>query len=73
MKGFQKVFVEDLGQELLMDPNGNLYDLQGNIIGQAAGEDDEQDSAGPVEERQHARVEEVEDDRPLPPRRSHSP
>ena len=35
LRGFQKVFVEDLGRELLMDPNGNLYDEDGQLIGQA--------------------------------------
>eukprot|EP00831_Metopus_contortus_P037218 TRINITY_DN29345_c0_g1_i3.p1 TRINITY_DN29345_c0_g1~~TRINITY_DN29345_c0_g1_i3.p1 ORF type:complete len:122 (+),score=49.66 TRINITY_DN29345_c0_g1_i3:69-434(+) len=26
LKGFQRVFVEDLGEELIMDTKGNLYD-----------------------------------------------
>jgi len=42
-EGFQRVFVEDLGEELLMDPNGNLYDMNGNLIGQA--DCDEEDDA----------------------------
>eukprot|EP01022_Parablepharisma_sp_SALTPOND_P013586 TRINITY_DN1825_c0_g1_i1.p1 TRINITY_DN1825_c0_g1~~TRINITY_DN1825_c0_g1_i1.p1 ORF type:complete len:711 (-),score=107.76 TRINITY_DN1825_c0_g1_i1:89-2221(-) len=42
-EGFQRVFVEDLGEELLMDPNGNLYDLNGNLIGQAASDDEEEE------------------------------
>ena len=40
-EGFQRVFVEDLGEELLMDPEGNLYDMNGNLIGQAASDDEE--------------------------------
>ncbi len=39
-EGFQRVFVEDLGQELLMDPEGNLYDMNGNVIGQAESEEE---------------------------------
>lgn len=31
----QKVFVEDLGRELYMDNEGNLFDERGNFIGQA--------------------------------------
>ena len=37
---FQRVYVEDLGEELLMDRNGNLYDFSGNIIGQAGSSED---------------------------------
>jgi len=40
---FQKVFVEELGKELLMDEQGNLFDLEGNFIGRAA--DDGQEMA----------------------------
>ena len=46
LQGFQRVFVEDLGQELLMDRAGNLYDMEGNLIGQAdsdKGEDNDDD------------------------------
>jgi len=39
-EGFQRVFVEDLNRELLMDDQGNLYDEEGNILGQAASEDE---------------------------------
>eukprot|EP00826_Nyctotherus_ovalis_P045631 TRINITY_DN5071_c0_g2_i5.p1 TRINITY_DN5071_c0_g2~~TRINITY_DN5071_c0_g2_i5.p1 ORF type:complete len:275 (+),score=89.27 TRINITY_DN5071_c0_g2_i5:121-825(+) len=38
-EGFQRVFVEDLNQEVLMDAEGNLYDDEGNVIGQAAVEE----------------------------------
>ena len=31
----QKVFVEDLGRELLMDQEGNLFDEKGEFMGQA--------------------------------------
>jgi hypothetical protein len=31
----QKVFVEELGKEVLMDKQGNLFDLEGNFIGKA--------------------------------------
>lgn len=31
---FQRVYVEDLGKEMFMDENGNLYDLDGNFVGQ---------------------------------------
>ena len=41
LKHLQPVYVEDLGQELLMDELGNLYDLEGNFIGQADGDMDE--------------------------------
>ena len=40
---FQRVFVEELNQELLMDPNGNLFDMDGNFLGQAAGDGEEGD------------------------------
>lgn len=33
--GFQCVYVEELNQEVFMDSVGNLYDMQGNAIGQA--------------------------------------
>eukprot|EP00826_Nyctotherus_ovalis_P029673 TRINITY_DN2352_c0_g1_i4.p1 TRINITY_DN2352_c0_g1~~TRINITY_DN2352_c0_g1_i4.p1 ORF type:complete len:261 (+),score=72.49 TRINITY_DN2352_c0_g1_i4:112-894(+) len=33
--GFQCVYVEELKQEVFMDSVGNLYDMQGNAIGQA--------------------------------------
>ena len=39
---FQKVFVEELGKELLMDEQGNLFDLEGNFIGRAANDDEEE-------------------------------
>ena len=29
----QKIFFEDLGQELLIDPEGNLYDFEGQFVG----------------------------------------
>ena len=45
LQQFQRVYVEDLGEELLMDPQGNLYDLNGNIIGQAASDDEGEESA----------------------------
>jgi hypothetical protein len=38
----QKVFVEELGKELLMDREGNLFDLEGNFIGKANNDDDEE-------------------------------
>eukprot|EP01022_Parablepharisma_sp_SALTPOND_P032026 TRINITY_DN824_c0_g1_i1.p2 TRINITY_DN824_c0_g1~~TRINITY_DN824_c0_g1_i1.p2 ORF type:complete len:400 (-),score=77.52 TRINITY_DN824_c0_g1_i1:68-1267(-) len=44
LKGFQRVFVEDLGEELLMDPAGNLYDMDGNLIGQAASDNEDGDN-----------------------------
>jgi len=55
LRGFQKVFVEDLGQELLMDPAGNLYDMEGNLIGQAAsdGEGEEEGGQGNNEDRKY--------------------
>eukprot|EP00826_Nyctotherus_ovalis_P013826 TRINITY_DN13792_c0_g1_i1.p1 TRINITY_DN13792_c0_g1~~TRINITY_DN13792_c0_g1_i1.p1 ORF type:complete len:300 (-),score=78.57 TRINITY_DN13792_c0_g1_i1:131-1030(-) len=31
----EKVFVEDLGKEMYMDGEGNLYDMDGNYVGQA--------------------------------------
>ncbi len=40
-KELQRVFVEDLGEELLMDEQGNLYDEKGNLIGQAESDDDD--------------------------------
>lgn len=51
LEGFQRVYVEDLGQELLMDPKGNLYDLEGNLIGQAASDDEEQEN--PADDNQY--------------------
>ena len=41
-EGFQRVFVEDLGEEVMMDQKGNLYDFNGNLIGQAASDDEEE-------------------------------
>ena len=38
----QRVFVEELGKELLMDDEGNLFDLEGNFMGKAAGDDEEE-------------------------------
>ena len=32
---FQRVYVEDLGKEMFMDTNGNLYDMDNNFVGQA--------------------------------------
>ena len=37
----QRVFIESSNQEYLMDSHGNIFDLEGNYIGQAANEDDE--------------------------------
>lgn len=37
--GMERVFVEDLNRELLMDENGNLFDFDGTLIGQADDED----------------------------------
>eukprot|EP00826_Nyctotherus_ovalis_P032908 TRINITY_DN2651_c0_g1_i11.p1 TRINITY_DN2651_c0_g1~~TRINITY_DN2651_c0_g1_i11.p1 ORF type:complete len:233 (-),score=82.54 TRINITY_DN2651_c0_g1_i11:118-816(-) len=44
-EGYQRVFVEDLGEEVLMDPKGNLYDFNGNLLGQAASDDEEENGA----------------------------
>jgi len=33
--GFQRVYVEELKKEVFMDNAGNLYDMEGSIIGQA--------------------------------------
>ena len=38
----QKVFVEELGKELLMDMEGNLFDLEGNFIGKANNDDEDE-------------------------------
>ena len=43
----QKVFVEELGKELLMDKEGNLFDLEGNFIGKANNDDDEEEGEMP--------------------------
>ena len=43
---FQRVYVEELGQEVLMDPQGNLFDMEGNFIGQADGDEDEEEENG---------------------------
>ena len=49
MNNLQRVYVEDLGQEVLMDPAGNLYDMDGNLIGQADGDGDgDEDEDGPM-------------------------
>jgi len=32
---YQKVYVEELGKEAYMDQEGNLYDIDGNFIGEA--------------------------------------
>ena len=37
----QKVFVEELGKELLIDEQGNLFDLEGNYIGKANDDEEE--------------------------------
>ena len=42
---FQRVFVEELGQEVLMDPQGNLFDLNGNFIGQADNQEEIDDDS----------------------------
>jgi hypothetical protein len=42
---FQKVFVEELGKELLMDEQGNLFDLDGNFIGRASNDDNDAEEA----------------------------
>ena len=39
----QRVFVEELGKELLMDDNGNLFDMEGNFVGNAGNEDEEEE------------------------------
>ena len=54
MNNLQRVYVEDLGQEVLMDPAGNLYDMNGNLIGQAdpdGGEDEDDLQMPPMQER----------------------
>ena len=38
----QRVFVEELGREVLMDKEGNLFDMDGNFIGKAGEEEDEE-------------------------------
>jgi hypothetical protein len=38
----QKVFVEELGKELLMDMDGNLFDLEGNFIGKANNDEEDE-------------------------------
>ena len=60
-EGFQRVFVEDLGQEVLMDAQGNLYDEDGNIIGQAASDDE-----GEAENNPHGEDDQYFDDVDLP-------
>ncbi len=70
LKSFQRVYVEDLGQDLLMDPNGNLYDLNGNIIGQAASDDEDESPAGG---NGNVPLPETGTKPRQPPRRSHSP
>jgi hypothetical protein len=40
----QRVFVEELGREVLMDKEGNLFDMDGNFIGKAGGEEDEEEN-----------------------------
>jgi hypothetical protein len=37
----QRVFIEDAGQEFLMDSTGNLFDMEGNCVGKAQYEDDD--------------------------------
>ena len=38
--GFQRVYLEEMGQEVFMDKEKNLYDLEGNILGQADTEEE---------------------------------
>ena len=33
--GFKRVYSEEIGQEVFMDDDGNLYDLEGNALEQA--------------------------------------
>jgi hypothetical protein len=37
----RKIQIEDDEKEYLMDPSGQIYDMQGNYIGVAAVEDDQ--------------------------------
>eukprot|EP01022_Parablepharisma_sp_SALTPOND_P019307 TRINITY_DN3274_c0_g1_i1.p4 TRINITY_DN3274_c0_g1~~TRINITY_DN3274_c0_g1_i1.p4 ORF type:complete len:237 (-),score=25.21 TRINITY_DN3274_c0_g1_i1:1848-2471(-) len=41
MGNFQVVFVEELDREVLMDRQGNLFDFDGKLIGQAASDDED--------------------------------
>jgi len=36
--------VEELGKELLMDEEGNLFDNDGNFIGKASNDDDDNEA-----------------------------
>ena len=40
-ENFQRVFLEDLGKEVMMDEKGNLFDFDGNLLGQAESDDEE--------------------------------
>ena len=73
LKGFQRVFVEDLGEELLMDKDGNLYDLDGNVIGQAAsdGEDEEEQEDGRYFEEEDRGPEPMQMQRPAEKKQPH--
>eukprot|EP00826_Nyctotherus_ovalis_P041176 TRINITY_DN4118_c0_g1_i1.p1 TRINITY_DN4118_c0_g1~~TRINITY_DN4118_c0_g1_i1.p1 ORF type:complete len:338 (-),score=119.13 TRINITY_DN4118_c0_g1_i1:100-1113(-) len=41
LREFEKVFVEELGQEVYMDPSGKLYGMDGKYLGQAEQNDEE--------------------------------
>lgn len=42
----QKVMIQDLNQEFLMDEQGNLYDLNGQFVGKVGEEGDEEEEEG---------------------------
>jgi len=52
LQHLQPVFVEDLGQELLMEEAGNLFDMDGNCIGQAEGDENEDNQQMDEEEEE---------------------
>ncbi len=53
LHGFRQVYVEDLKRELLMDPQGNLFDFDGNLIGQAEGGESGDDSGQGFNDEQY--------------------
>ncbi len=66
LRGFQRVFVEDLGEELLMDPAGNLYDMDGNLIGQAASDNEGGGDVENSEDRKYFEEEDYDQEPALP-------
>ena len=42
-RGLKKIQIQGENEEFLMDAQGNIYDLQGNFIGQTNGEEEEEE------------------------------